>query len=87
MNKTGELIRKRREYFGHSQDDIAKHLGLTSPQYISNIERGKSGISVTQAKKLIEILKITAMEIRIAMVCDYAAELKKKWGKKWKRNL
>ncbi len=86
MTKVGALIKKKRTYFGHSQGDLAYYCALSSPQYISNLERGVCVISVAQAKKLIEILNIKSIEMRTAMVCDYAAKLKHKWGQRGSRN-
>ncbi|RYZ83696.1 MAG: XRE family transcriptional regulator [Proteobacteria bacterium] len=38
--EAGKFLREKREVSGFSQSDIAKLAGFTSPQFISNIERG-----------------------------------------------
>jgi transcriptional regulator with XRE-family HTH domain len=40
LSQAGKYLRQKREDAGLSQGDVAKAAGLTSPQFISNIERG-----------------------------------------------
>lgn len=44
--KFGEFLKQVRKEAGLTQWDTANELGLKSPQYISNIERGLNGISI-----------------------------------------
>lgn len=85
MTRVGDLIKTAREKTGISQTRLASYCGLTSPQYISNIETARSGISIDVAKKVIEILPIKAVDMRTAMICDYSDELKLRWGNKWSK--
>ena len=50
-------------------------IGYTSPQFISNIERGWASIPPQKIAKLAKVLEIGSNEIVEAMVDDYRAEL------------
>ena len=50
----GLLIKTKRMEQGLSQGDVAKLLGYSSPQYISDWERGESAVPM---KKLIELAR------------------------------
>ncbi len=65
---------------GLTQADVSKKLGLATPQYISNIERGVCLLSPHQMKKVAKIYKVKPMilvdhwisikrEMLIAEVC------------------
>lgn len=53
-SKLGKYIRTKRTEKGLSQGDLAKLLGYSSPQYISDWERGASGVPM---KKLIAVAR------------------------------
>ncbi len=74
----GELIRQKRENLGITQRDCAKYLGLSSPQYISNIERGLCGPSVETLAKLGSYLKIDTTKIIESMVDAYRTSLRER---------
>lgn len=54
----GAFIRGVREVQGLSQADVAKELRLSSPQFVSNIERGIAPLPRAQAASFARILKI-----------------------------
>ncbi len=54
--KEGQLVRKYREDNGITQMEAAKHLGYSTPQFISNIERGLAGIPAKEAPQLCDFL-------------------------------
>lgn len=58
FERQGKLLKSVRLKHDLSQGQLAKIIGLTSPQFISNIERGKCGISATIAKVLVSKLKV-----------------------------
>ena len=66
----GEFIRGAREVSGLSQAQVASQLGLKSPQFISNIERGIAPLPRTQVAALSKILKISKDDILDALVED-----------------
>lgn len=74
---TANLIRTAREAKGLTQLSLSQNLGLKSPQFISNIERGTCGISKGYVGGLSEILGISADLIIDALTADYRARLKK----------
>ncbi|MCB0394586.1 MAG: helix-turn-helix transcriptional regulator [Bdellovibrionales bacterium] len=67
----GTYLKNKRENAGLSQKDVADHLGLSSPQYISNFERGVCGPSLETVKELCSIYKINKREIVDIMIEDY----------------
>lgn len=54
----GKLIRESRMKWGLTQTAISNVFGYTSPQFISNWERGISGPSEKTARKLCRVLQI-----------------------------
>lgn len=69
----GELIRKRREELGLTQDQLASltlKYGRTAYQYISNCERGKAGISPKYFPLFANALKISKRRILDAYLLD-----------------
>jgi transcriptional regulator with XRE-family HTH domain len=81
-----ERIRTRRLEMGLTQLEISKKIGLESPQYISNIERGLCAPSVEVLQKLVHILKIDAHEIVDMMVNSYRQKLESKFLKRRSRS-
>jgi transcriptional regulator with XRE-family HTH domain len=61
--KLGDFIKNSREKAGLSQVDIADALGLSSAQYISNIERGVSPLAKKLIVKLAKTLKVDPEKI------------------------
>ncbi|CAB4150011.1 HTH_XRE domain containing protein [uncultured Caudovirales phage] len=61
-----------------TQAHVAKKLGYTSPQFISNIERGITAIPFPLLLKLGRLYKIDRDDLIEARVDDYRAGLKKK---------
>lgn len=47
----GQRLRSSRDYLGYSQDEVAKHLGI-SRTALSNIESGQRKIDALELKKL-----------------------------------
>lgn len=52
----GKFIKKIREEMDLSQWEVAKALGLSSPQYISNVERGLSVLNPKLFRKIAKVL-------------------------------
>jgi transcriptional regulator with XRE-family HTH domain len=64
--KTGILaayLRKKRRQAGLTQSDVAKKLGYSSPQFVSNWERGLSDPPVETLRKISDIYNIPLDEI------------------------
>lgn len=54
----GTLLKDSREKNGYSQKEISSRLGYSSPQFISNIERGLCAPPLPKLKQLIEVYKL-----------------------------
>lgn len=73
-----ELLKKGRNNSGLSQADVAHELGYSSPQFISNWERGLSSPPVPKLKKLCKIYKLSADEAYKAMLSSTLSEVESK---------
>lgn len=58
----GEHVKESREQAGLTQERFAEYLDV-STQYISDLERGVVGLSITTLKRLCETLNITSDQI------------------------
>lgn len=58
----GERIKAAREFSGRTQEQLAEAIDI-SPQYISDLERGVVGISVSTLKQLCTYLAISSDQI------------------------
>jgi transcriptional regulator with XRE-family HTH domain len=57
--RIGNAVKQRRELANLTQWDLAKGLGYTSPQIISNIERGVALPPLSRAKKMCRLLGLS----------------------------
>ncbi len=74
------LIRHRRIELGISQAKLAKMLGYSSAQFISNIENGRSNIPKKKLKRLRRGLLIDVNRLIGAMMDDRNDEICKALG-------
>ncbi|MNK15803.1 helix-turn-helix protein [compost metagenome] len=58
-----KFLKQKRELSGLSQKFVSEKLGYTTPQFISNWERGVSTPPVQTIKKLADLYKIPVEEI------------------------
>lgn len=84
-----DFLRQKRIESGHSQMDVAKKLGYTSPQFVSNWERGLSSPPIHTLRKLTEFYKIPPdilFDVTLkTMISQATVDLRKKfYGKKGK---
>ncbi len=56
--KLGDFLRETREGVSLTQADVSQKLGYTSPQFISNIERGISVIPLKTLAKMVGLYRI-----------------------------
>lgn len=59
----GEYLRDKRVHNGFTQAEIAGKLGYSSPQFISNFERGLCSPPLKNLKTLVKLYKIDASEL------------------------
>lgn len=87
MNEFGHFLRQARIKAGLSQGKVAKHLGYTTPQFVSNWERGLCSPPISTLKRLSKIYGIEIhnfydiyLQVKIS---EIEAEIKEKlFGKK-----
>lgn len=58
-----EFLKQKRVAAGLSQREVSDKLGYTTPQFVSNWERGVSHPPINAIKKLGELYKISADEL------------------------
>lgn len=62
-NMLSEYLRKKRVSANISQREVSKHLGYSTPQFISNWERGVSYPPVFAIKKIASLYGVPAEEL------------------------
>lgn len=65
-----EFLKTKRIEAGLSQADISKALGYSTPQFISNWERGISAPPVSHVKKLANLYKVSADDLFREVLLD-----------------
>lgn len=65
----GQYLREKRVNAGLTQAEIAGKLGYSSPQFISNFERGLCSPPLKNLKALVKLYKIDANEL-IRLIID-----------------
>lgn len=73
----GKMVKQAREKAGITQAQLAKELGFTSPQYVSNLERGITNMSPESLGLICFILKMPDSEIIKMLSKEHLEELKK----------
>lgn len=71
MNRAGKLIKERRLKKNITQWELAYDLGLSTAQFISNIERGRAPLPAKYIPKLSSCLKVSAKTLMEANIKDY----------------
>ncbi|MGE3975548.1 MAG: helix-turn-helix domain-containing protein [Bdellovibrionales bacterium] len=80
-----EFLRKKREELGHTQKEVSDSLGYTSPQFVSNWERGVSAPPLSCLAKLVDLYKLNPKELIDILMREQEALLKSTLIKKRKR--
>lgn len=65
----GQYLKEKRVSAGFTQAEIARRLGYSSPQFISNFERGLCSPPLRNLKSLIKLYRIDAQEM-IRLIID-----------------
>lgn len=63
LREFGEFLKTKREAAKLSQSEVAKNLGYSSPQFISNFERGLCAPPLAALKRIAEVYKISRKEL------------------------
>jgi transcriptional regulator with XRE-family HTH domain len=75
-------LKKYREASGLTQKAVSEKLGYSTPQFVSNWERGVSYIPRDTLKRVSSIYKIDTDSLAKEIVSDKVAQLKKMYGLK-----
>ena len=59
----GIYLKQKRERLGLSQSEVAHELGYSSPQFVSNFERGLCSLPLNKIKKLIDLYELKGEEV------------------------
>ena len=73
----GKYLRDKRKLKGMSQSDVAKKLGYSNPQFISNFERGLCAPPLKKLKILIGLYDLPKKELMKLMLDLQERHLKK----------
>ena len=76
----GILIRNRREKIGMTQIELSEKLGLTSSQFVSLFERGKSKVPLSSLKLICEAIGLNKKKAKGVLVYDYMCKLNRELG-------
>lgn len=85
MATLAEYLKKSREVAGLSQTFVSGKLGYSSPQFVSNWERGLSHPPLKSLKKIAKLYKVRDKELFDVFVNSYMAEVEKDLRKKIQR--
>lgn len=77
LSKTACHLRTARESRRLSQSDVAKILGLSSPQFVSNWERGLSQVPLKTLRVLVRVYQLDPTEITEIVLLDQRRSLEK----------
>ncbi len=86
MKTSKEYMKQLREQAGLSQVQLSEALGYTTPQFISNWERGVSHPPVSQIKKIATLLKTDPQAMFDVILNDVLISTREKYFRKfgWK---
>jgi len=73
--KIGKMIKNRRELLGLSQVQLAKMTSIGTPQFICNIEGGRSMVPMSRLRRVCKVLFIDRNQIRKMYLSIYDQEL------------
>ena len=85
MKQLGEILKTLREKAGLTQSDAASALGYTTPQFISNVERGIAMPPIKTIPKLARLYNTDASYlfgcVRDAKIADMREKLNREFGR------
>jgi transcriptional regulator with XRE-family HTH domain len=85
MQTLADYLKKSRENLGLSQTFVSSKLGYTSPQFVSNWERGLSHPPLKSLKKIAKLYKLRDKELFDIFVNSYMSEVETDLRKKLQR--
>lgn len=73
----GEYLQRCRKQAGFTQNQVAKSLGYTSPQYISNVERGVCLPCFKELSKYTTMIGADTNKVKNGMLTFYKNKIEK----------
>lgn len=73
----GNYLRDKRVEAGFTQSEIANKLGYSTPQFISNFERGLCSPPLKNLKALVKLYRIPVDEIMVLIMKEQETVLRK----------
>ncbi len=74
--KFGQFLKEKRLTVGLSQGKVAKSLGYSSPQFVSNWERGLAAPPMVMLLKIIDLLSLDKKEVFNLLMTEREKELR-----------
>lgn len=71
----GQFLAKRRTELNITQSDLSRSLGYSSPQFVSNWERGLCSPPLQIMSQLCDSLKISKKEVTELLLKQYRSEV------------
>jgi transcriptional regulator with XRE-family HTH domain len=79
MKKTAslsEFLKEKRASSGFTQSEVASKLGYSSPQFVSNWERGLANPPIPILRELTKLYKVSADEMFRRLMAEVEADLR-----------
>lgn len=67
----GDYFKAKRLHVGLSQSEVSRALGYTTPQFVSNFERGLCAPALAKMPVLLKLYKISASELTDVLTAHY----------------
>jgi transcriptional regulator with XRE-family HTH domain len=68
---TAAFLKNARKAAKVTQSEIAAHLGLENPQFVSLMENGHSKMPIKLINKYCEVLRIDSAQLKKVLISDY----------------
>ncbi|MGZ3651213.1 MAG: helix-turn-helix domain-containing protein [Bdellovibrionota bacterium] len=81
----GDYLQSKRMKVGLSQGDVATKLGYSSPQFISNFERGLCAPPLNKLKMLVALYDMSGEEVLKLMMKEHERHLRRALSLKSKK--
>lgn len=76
QKRIGQFLKQHRVKVGLTQSDVAQKLGYTSPQFISNIERGLCSAPVKHLKDFAKMYNLDTEELIRLLLAEHESQLR-----------
>jgi transcriptional regulator with XRE-family HTH domain len=76
QKRIGTFLKQHRVKAGLTQSDVAQKLGYTSPQFISNIERGLCSAPVKHLKDFAKMYNVNTEELIQLLLTEHESVLR-----------